>query len=115
MFGNISMGQNLGKKSFESNVRISNMEDTNIDLDSNESAPEVDAEKSNHHREEFVETFRENDFTKKLGVDDDDVDNDLDKDLDKYDKDIIFEDAELYHQNLDMSDTNLVQLSEYQK
>ena len=107
---NISMGQILGKKSFESNFRISNVEDTNIDLDSNESAPEVDAEKSNHHHEEFVDTFRENDFTKKLGVD-----NDLDKDLDKYDKDIIFEDAELYHQNLDMSDTNLVQLSEYQK
>ena len=85
------MGHNLGKKSFESNVKISNED---IDLD-NESADEVYEYKSNHHE---------------------DFDNDLDKDLDnKYDKDINFEDAELYHQNLDMSDTNLVQLSEYQK
>ena len=72
------MGQNLGKKSFESNVKISNED---IDLD-NESADEVYEYKSNHHE---------------------DFDNDLDKDLDK-DLEIVFENednTELYHKNLD--------------
>ena len=72
------MGQNLGKKSFESNVKISNED---IDLD-NESA-EVYEYKTNHHDLDF--------------------DNDLDKDLDK-DLEIVFENednTELYHKNLD--------------
>ena len=97
------MGQNLGKKSFESNVKISNED---IDLD-NESA-EVYEYKTNHHDLDF--------------------DNDLDKDLDK-DLEIVFDNEDntkLYHKTLDndlvgvhdenhKSDINLGQLSEYQK